>query len=78
MTRLPHNAQEGSSRVELFAWTNCASGGPVMLYRVNGGGHPPPTLGENASAHRFMPPNHDIETSQVLWDAFAAIRPKAP
>jgi len=75
---LPHTAQGGRSHVELFTWTGCTSGGPVMLYRVSGGGHPPPTLGTNASAGHFTPPNHDIETSQVIWDAFAAVRPKTP
>ena len=79
--RLTHRNRDDRTRIDLYEWTECASGGPVMLYRVVGGGHQPPSLTRYGPA----PPEHfgwrsrDMETAEEVWNAFTtAVSPKAP
>ena len=55
---------------ELDRWTECAAGGPVLFYRVNGGGHPPPSMVVDPAASHFGKSNQDAETAEAIWDAF--------
>lgn len=75
--RLPHRNRDDRTWIELYEWTGCASGGPVMLYRVNGGGHIPPSLTTgDPNRTRFGWRSRDIETAEEIWNGFAAIRPQ--
>jgi hypothetical protein len=52
-----------------------------MLYRVDGGGHPPPTLAtvDPPSPEQFGLRSRDMETAQEIWNVFTTIKPrKAP
>jgi polyhydroxybutyrate depolymerase len=78
---LPHRDHEDRTRINLYEWTECAGGGPVMLYRVDGGGHPPPTLAtvDPPSPEQFGLRSSDMETAQEIWNVFTTIKPlKAP
>jgi polyhydroxybutyrate depolymerase len=74
--RLPHRDPEDPTQVVLVEWSNCASGAPPRLYRIEGGGHQTPSLtGANnpMSEQRFGLRNRDIETSKEVWAFFKNI-----
>ena len=78
-TRLPHRNRDDPTRILLLEWTGCATGNPVMLYRVSGGGHIAPSFTDHAAdAPDMGRQSRDIETADVLWDAFARIGPGKP
>ena len=68
--QLPHRHADDPSRVERHEWTDCALGGPVVLYRVQGGDHEPPSRAHDPA---FEQRNRDLETGAVLWYAFSGI-----
>lgn len=73
--RLPHRERDDRTRIALHEWTGCASGGPVMLYRVSDGGHAPPSLTTEAVSAEFGRRSRDMETAQEVWRGFAAAKP---
>lgn len=50
--------------------TACPAGGDTELYRVEGGGHHPPTLEQRPSGTFRGQRNHDIEAAEVIWAFF--------
>ena len=75
INRLPHGDADDRTRIERYEWTGCAGGGPIMLYRVIGGGHQPPSLATDASARpeHFGRRSRDMETAEEIWNAFMAV-----
>jgi polyhydroxybutyrate depolymerase len=60
----------GPSAVTREIWTHCASGAPVVLYRIEGGGHRIPALeGEpRALVDRLLgPQNRDFDGAEAIW-----------
>jgi polyhydroxybutyrate depolymerase len=74
---LPHREGDDPTRTELVEWTGCASGGPVLLYRVVGGGHQPPSFAPNTDEQRrrFGRRGQDVEAAEEIWRAFQRGRP---
>lgn len=73
---LPHREQDDPTRIWRFEWTGCTSGNTVALYRVNGGGHIAPSfVNHEATAPNFGPQSRDIESAEIIWDAFARSSP---
>ena len=71
--RLPDLDPDDSSTVTITSWTNCSSNAPVVLYRVDGGGHRIP--------HRDGPrmqmmdrllgvENRDFDAPDAIWAFF--------
>jgi polyhydroxybutyrate depolymerase len=61
------------SGVTVASWTNCASGAPVVLYRIDGGGHRIPRRNEGARPviDRLLGrANHDFEAAEAIWSFF--------
>jgi polyhydroxybutyrate depolymerase len=67
-----HRDRADPTRIWLIDWTDCTTGAPVRLYRVNGGGHQVPSLSPNAETNQqhFGNRNHDIETADEVWSFF--------
>jgi polyhydroxybutyrate depolymerase len=71
--RLPDLDPNDGSTVSIISWTNCSSGAPVVLYRVDGGGHriphskgsPMPMIDRMLGAE-----NHDFDAPEVIWAFF--------
>lgn len=74
--QLPHREPEDRTRIQRFEWTGCASGGPVLLYRVTGGGHQPPSFTPNTDQARrsFGRRGQDMETAEEVWRVSQASR----
>jgi polyhydroxybutyrate depolymerase len=68
---LPHRDAADTTQVTLVEWSGCHDGA-VLLYRVAGGGHQPPSLapGNAEAATHFGPRNRDIETADEIWKFF--------
>jgi polyhydroxybutyrate depolymerase len=72
LDRLPHIESAESSNVVIASWTDCSSRAPVVLYRIEGGGHRIPSRGEGVP---FMDVvlgtlNHDFEATEAIWSFF--------
>lgn len=69
---LPHRERADPTRIARISWTGCASGLPVVLYRVAGGGHQPPSFTPNSEAERtrFGRRAGDMETAEDVWRFF--------
>ena len=79
--RLPHRVVDDRTLIERYEWTGCASGVPVLLFRVVGGGHQPPSLANDAPVRpeHFGRRSRDMETAEEIWNVFTTIGlPKAP
>ena len=67
--RLPDLDPNDGSNVTMLSWTNCSSGAPVVLYRVDGGGHRIP---HRNGVHMQMvdrmlgTENHDFDAPEVI------------
>lgn len=70
---LPDVDELDNSRVHLVKPRTCPPGGDTELYRVNGGGHHPPTLEQRPSGMFRGQRNHDVEASEVIWAFFKRI-----
>ncbi len=77
---LPHRDRADPTRIGRITWTGCASGLPVLLYRVIGGGHQPPSFTPNSDAERarFGRRANDMETGEEVWRFFQPIVSPGP
>ena len=67
------DANDGST-VTVVRWTNCTSGAPVVLYRIDGGGHRIPRRNEGPRPvidRLFGRTNRDFEAADAIWSFFA-------
>jgi len=69
-SELPDVDEMDNSRVVLVRPRTCPPGGETELYRINGGGHHPPTLEQRPSGTFRGQRNHDIEAAEVIWSFF--------
>jgi len=69
---LPHADPNDGSYVMILRWTNCGSGAPVVLYRIQGGGHRIPGHREGWPVTNILlgKMNRDFEASYALWSFF--------
>ena len=60
------------TRILRVDWIGCKGDAPVILYRVQGGGHQVPSLAASGGGpgHRFGLRNRDIETTEEIWTFF--------
>jgi len=70
--RLPHLDANDGTHVVITSWTNCTSAAPVILYRVEGGGHRIPSRGEGVPFADVLlgKLNHDFDSAEVIWSFF--------
>jgi polyhydroxybutyrate depolymerase len=73
---LPDLNKNDQSTVTRIDYRPCASGAPVIHYRINGGGHQQPSLQPQQVSSRFSqflgPQNNDIDGPEEIWRFFAA------
>jgi polyhydroxybutyrate depolymerase len=73
---LPDLNKNDQSTVTRIDYGPCASGAPVVHYRINGGGHQLPSLQPQQMSSRFSqflgPQNSDIDGPEEVWRFFAA------
>jgi polyhydroxybutyrate depolymerase len=73
---LPDLNKNDQSTVTRIDYRPCASGSPVVHFRINGGGHQQPSLQPQQMSSRFSqflgPQNNDIEGPEEIWRFFAA------
>jgi polyhydroxybutyrate depolymerase len=72
---LLHRDPEDATRVVVIEWADCRTGSSPRLYRVEGGGHQPPSISMRASdesEQRMGLRNRDIETADEIWRFFTA------
>jgi polyhydroxybutyrate depolymerase len=76
LVRFDHLAdvdRNDGSNVTIASWTNCASGAPVVLFRIDGGGHRIPRRNEGPRPviDRLLGrANHDFEAAEAIWSFF--------
>jgi polyhydroxybutyrate depolymerase len=71
--QLPDLDPGDGSKVVVRRWTHCTSGAPVVLYRIEGGGHRVPSLDRRRTrlVDRVLGrENHDIDAAEVIWAFF--------
>jgi polyhydroxybutyrate depolymerase len=73
LDRLPDVDRNDGSNVIIESWTNCSSAAPVVLYRIEGGGHRIPR--RRAEGVPFVDVllgklNHDFEAAEAIWSFF--------
>ena len=69
VTELPDLDTTDLSTATRIAYENCADGGEVLHYRINGGGHTRP--GSLTSQLAAGATNHDINASAEIWRFFS-------
>ena len=71
-TALPDIDADDGSHVIVASWTKCASTAPVMLYRIDGGGHRIPSRREDWPVADIVlgKMNHDFEAAYAIWSFF--------
>jgi len=70
---LPDLDPADGSNVTVLRWTQCTSGDPVVLYRIEGGGHRVPSLDRRPTllTDRLLGrENHDIDAAETIWAFF--------
>jgi polyhydroxybutyrate depolymerase len=72
LDRLPHGNGADGSNVVIASWTDCSSRAPVVLYRIEGGGHRIPSRGEGIPFMDIVlgTLNHDFEATEAIWSFF--------
>jgi polyhydroxybutyrate depolymerase len=72
LDRLPDVDRNDGSRVVIESWTNCASAAPVVLYRIEGGGHRIPSRDPGVSLVDALlgKMNHDFDAAKAIWSFF--------
>ncbi len=75
--QLPHRDRDDATRTQRIEWTGCKAGSPVVLYKVSGGGHQPPSYLPNSGDVRraFGRRGEDFETAEEVWNLFVAASP---
>ncbi len=71
--RLPDLDPDDGSTVTIASWTSCSSGAPVVLYRIDGGGHRIPH--RNGVRMQMMDrllgtENRDFDAPEAIWAFF--------
>lgn len=71
---LPHRVESDPARTVRVAWTGCSVGGPLVLYKVIGGGHQPPSFTPATDEQRrfFGRRGQDVEMAEAMWAFFRA------
>jgi polyhydroxybutyrate depolymerase len=73
---LPNRDRNDQSTVTRIAYHPCKSGSPLVMLRVNGGGHQQPAIPRAANpgplARILGPQNGDIDGPEEIWRFFAA------
>jgi polyhydroxybutyrate depolymerase len=72
LNRLPDIDRNDGSQVVVESWTNCSSAAPVVLYRIEGGGHRIPRRGEGMPFVDIVlgKSNHDFDAAEAIWSFF--------
>jgi polyhydroxybutyrate depolymerase len=72
LKRLPDVDRTDGSHVVVASWTNCASAAPVVLYRIEGGGHRIPSRTEGVPVVDILLGrlNRDFDASEAIWGFF--------
>jgi polyhydroxybutyrate depolymerase len=72
LNRLPDRNRNDGSNVVVVSWTNCSSGAPVVLYRIEGGGHRIPSRDEGVPVVDVLlgRANHDFDAAEAVWSFF--------
>jgi polyhydroxybutyrate depolymerase len=72
VTGLPDADPSDGSRVVISRWTDCSSAAPVVLYRIEGGGHriPNPDAGVSVLDFVLGRMNHDFDAAEAIWGFF--------
>jgi polyhydroxybutyrate depolymerase len=79
--QLPDLDRGEGSKITVWRWTHCTSGAPVVLYRIEGGGHRVPSLDRRRTrlVDRVLGrENHDIDAAEAIWTFFKDKQRKAP
>jgi polyhydroxybutyrate depolymerase len=67
MRRVPHRADGDATAVHRLDWAACEGGGPVTLFRIDGGEHTPPARSRG----------QDIDAAEEVWRFFREAGPAA-
>ena len=72
LAAVPNIDPDDGSHVIVARWTNCASAAPVVLYRIEGGGHRIPGHTEDWPVTDMLlgRMNHDFEAAYAIWNFF--------
>jgi polyhydroxybutyrate depolymerase len=72
LNRLPDVDRNDGSRVIIASWTNCTSAAPVVLYRIEGGGHRIPSRDEGVPVVDILLGrlNRDFDAAEAIWSFF--------
>jgi polyhydroxybutyrate depolymerase len=76
---LPDSDPDDKSRVVRIAWAPAEGGAPVVLYRIEGGGHTEPSRAERygrLATTLLGPQNGDVESAEEIWSFFTRISTK--
>jgi polyhydroxybutyrate depolymerase len=71
---VPSRGSFGGTSVTLIYWNSCRDQSAVVLFRVNGGGHQSPSIGEGRHTPMGLQMlglrNHDIDAAEEVWAFF--------
>jgi polyhydroxybutyrate depolymerase len=69
---LPDVDRNDGSNVVVTSWSNCSSAAPVVLYRIEGGGHRIPNAEAGISVLDVVlgRMNHDFDAAEAAWSFF--------
>jgi polyhydroxybutyrate depolymerase len=72
LDELPHADPNDDSRVTVAKWTTCSSRAPVVLYRIEGGGHRVPSVAPGVPLVEALVGrlNRDFEAAEAVWSFF--------
>jgi polyhydroxybutyrate depolymerase len=72
VAELPDIDRNDDSSVIVTSWSHCSSTAPVVLYRIEGGGHriPNPDAGVSALDLVLGRMNHDFDAAEAIWSFF--------
>src|SRR6185312_4421051 len=71
---VPTRGGYGGTSVTLIYWNKCRDQSAVVMFRVNGGGHQSPSIGEGRVTPMGLQMlgmrNHDIDAAEEVWAFF--------